>query len=72
MKWKDDQDFNLRCLKLNCYLYFIPDLKSSLNSAFGSCQKFFSMEIVVFDGELVTENSILRGKGRVPKQGLKE
>lgn len=66
---KDDQEFNLKCLKLNCYFHFICDLSQSSDMILGGCQQYFSVKIMIFGGELVAEHNFLRL--RAQKQVLK-
>lgn len=54
---KDDQEFNLKYLKLNCYFHLICDLSQSSDTIFGGCQKYFSVRIMIFGGELVAEHN---------------
>lgn len=56
---KDDQEFNLQCLKLNCYSHLICDLSQSSDTILGGCQKYFSVRLI-FGGELVAEHNFLR------------
>ena len=58
---KDDEEFNLKCLKLNCYFHFIRDLKSIFRHSTWWLSKIFScQDYMIFGGELVAEHNILR------------